>query len=1048
VSAKLVTPAIALIWLSVFLSVSALAQAPDLPVINGGIYVMRPLVNVALCLEVRGAAATSGSLAGTWDFLEMNHQRWRFLDAGSGFWHLEPVNAPGQRLEVAGGTVTNGMPLRIANASSSPQQKWLVLHQGGGAYRLVPLINAGGCLAVQDAMTSRGARVQFWQTSSSAIYQLWKIECETPVLDNAVYHFHLGTATNLALEVPGPNLSSGAPTRLGRFQGAFNQKWLFVDEGFGWWSLAPSTAPSLRLEVPGGTNAAGAQPGLAGRSEASSQKWRFHNLGGDQFILQPQSAPGLGLAVSAGSPTNLAPVLLQSVTNVSGANWTFVRDGNTGSPAVLANYVQILSGVYRTPIDVVRTNFLLWLDRDRVLYPYYRHGGVSYDRAKTNYGGWFGDGALDVAGMWLSAAARSYVQGGPETNQLKVNIDYLVTKMAQVQDPVTGRLIWPPTSEMQSFQNGAFYATNPPTAGSYWYLVFPGQRNHQMQWYWWEKILGGLLDAYRYAGNAQALTVATRNAGYVLPFLQTMPANKCQEMLKVDSGNLAEHFALLGQITARADFQVLARKLTMETNVQAYAGGLNTAVGQHGNTTVPRFTGAARVFQFCPENYLRDGADNFFTKMVRDHCYAYGGLTDWEDISAGEPLGTINTEGCVTHQMCRLARNLSETGMKIDYAEYIENATLNQLVGEYDENGSSTYYNSCLPGHMKLYGSRDKSFWCCTQRGWDDASRHAEYIYSAGGDTLWVNLFVDSRVRWWQEGLAICQNTKFPIENTSLLTIESGGPKELSLKIRIPRWVRGEAVVQINSESASTFRPGEWAHLRRVWTQGDKVAVTLPMGLRLRASRNANNQVTFFYGPVMLAADLGPISIDDHLQGDPRAIPTPTKTVPMLAASTFDPERVLAAVPGQPLTFVTRPGVLRGGNYTRVTLRPYYSIVHRHHNIYWDLQSSAGVISNGVYKVLRDTGARPWRLPRQAPGMAPTCNIGPTPAEQISTEGQDRVHTPHRDTGGWNSGVFSIGGKVVVRGHSSRRALQWHSSVWISEFRRQLHPRHTTVTFL
>ena len=78
--------------------------------------------------------------------------------------------------------------------------------------------------------------------------------------------------------------------------------------------------------------------------------------------------------------------------------------------------------------------------------------------------------------------------------------DYMVARMARVQDPATGRLIWPPTFEMESFQNGTFHATNPPTVGSYWYLVFPGQSNYQMQWYWWEKILGGLLDAFQIAG--------------------------------------------------------------------------------------------------------------------------------------------------------------------------------------------------------------------------------------------------------------------------------------------------------------------------------------------------------------------------------------------------------------------------------------------------------------------------------------------------------------------------------------------------------------------
>ena len=205
----------ALVWLMLMVAAGARAQAPDVPMISGAIYVVRPLASLNLCLEVQGAGTASGSLAGTWDFLEANHQRWRFLDAGNGSWQLEPVHVPGKRLEVAYGAVTNGSSVRIADATGNPQQKWLISHQGGGAYRLVPLSNASGCLSVQDAMTSKGAKVQQWQISSSGLHQLWKIESEIPVLDNAVYHFSLGSATNVVVEIasPAPGSSPATGTR-------------------------------------------------------------------------------------------------------------------------------------------------------------------------------------------------------------------------------------------------------------------------------------------------------------------------------------------------------------------------------------------------------------------------------------------------------------------------------------------------------------------------------------------------------------------------------------------------------------------------------------------------------------------------------------------------------------------------------------------------------------------------------------------------------------------------------------------------------------------
>lgn len=61
------------------------------------------------------------------------------------------------------------------------------------------------------------------------------------------------------------------------------------------------------------------------------------------------------------------------------------------------------------------------------------------------------------------------------------------------------------------------YRDTPGNNWNYPFVQFTGGPYNLMEWYWWEKILGGVLDAYQYAGNAQALTVATKMGDYIHP---------------------------------------------------------------------------------------------------------------------------------------------------------------------------------------------------------------------------------------------------------------------------------------------------------------------------------------------------------------------------------------------------------------------------------------------------------------------------------------------------------------------------------------------------
>lgn len=80
-----------------------------------------------------------------------------------------------------------------------------------------------------------------------------------------------------------------------------------------------------------------------------------------------------------------------------------------------------------------------------------------------------------------------------------------------------------------------------------------------------------------------------------------------------------------------------------------------------------------------------------------------------------------------------------------------------------------------------------------------------------------------------------------------------------SLHLRIPRWVAAAPVIKINGRVIDTAgHPGSYLELRRVWSDGDSVEIELPMQLAEENLPGDEATVAALYGPLVLAADLGP----------------------------------------------------------------------------------------------------------------------------------------------------------------------------------------------
>jgi hypothetical protein len=95
--------------------------------------------------------------------------------------------------------------------------------------------------------------------------------------------------------------------------------------------------------------------------------------------------------------------------------------------------------------------------------------------------------------------------------------------------------------------------------------------------------------------------------------------------------------------------------------------------------------------------------------------------------------------------------------------------------------------------------------------------------------------------------VTIAEETGYPFKNTVKFTISSAAPIAFPLVVRVPTWGSGTLIdapgaditAPAGGSATAGLAAGQWVTLRKTWTDGDIVTVTLPFRVRLE-TRNSN----------------------------------------------------------------------------------------------------------------------------------------------------------------------------------------------------------------
>jgi DUF1680 family protein len=466
-------------------------------------------------------------------------------------------------------------------------------------------------------------------------------------------------------------------------------------------------------------------------------------------------------------------------------------------------------------------------------------------------------------------------------------------------------------------------------------------RNSRVPWYIQHKMCAGLRDAYVLTGSDEAKVVLIRMSDWAVEVTRALDETQFQLMLEQEHGGMREVLADVYTMTGNEKYLDLANRFSHTKIIAPLETGRDELPGLHANTQIPKLTGSARIYELTGDAKERDAAAFFWDCVVHHHSYAIGGDSDDEHFGPPDQLSrhltAVTCETCNTYNMLKLTRHLFAWKPEVAYADFYERALYNQILASQEPGaGMFTYFVSLKPGHFRTYSTPTNSFWCCVGTGMENHAQYGNSIYFHGGDNLFVNLFIPSELTWKEKHIVMRQETRYPESDGVTFTLACPQPVQFTLNLRYPGWALPGLEIRINSEAVATSaKPGSFVLLRRLWNNGDKIEVKIPMGLRTETLADDPSKIAIFFGPLVLGGELGteglPESLEARDQGMFRKVPDPE--VPTLATGHKPIELWLKPVANQSLTFRTE-GV---GRPNDVTLVPFYREYHERYTVYWNV---------------------------------------------------------------------------------------------------------------
>ena len=603
--------------------------------------------------------------------------------------------------------------------------------------------------------------------------------------------------------------------------------------------------------------------------------------------------------------------------------------------------VSLLDGPFKHARDL-NIEVLLKYDVDRLLAPYRKEAGLS-EKAKC-YPNWEGlDG--HVGGHYLSAMAMNYAATG--NAGCKKRMDYMISELKACQD----------ANVLKYPDWGPGYLGGVPNSVALWPKIKAGEVG--AIWKYWapyyniHKMFAGLRDAWLYTGNTDAKNIFLNFCDWAINITQGLSDKQMEEMLGNEHGGMDEVLADAYQISGNEKYLTAAKRYSHKVFLEPLSQGIDNLDNKHANTQIPKFIGFERIAELGNDAKYGKAGSFFWETVTTNRSLAFGGNSRREHFPAKEScIDFINVndgpESCNSYNMLKLTEDLFRMHPTAKYADYYERTILNHILSsQHPEHGGYVYFTPARPRHYRVYSAPNEAMWCCVGTGMENHSKYNQFIYAHSKDSLFLNLFIASELNWKEKGVKIKQETNFPYEEQTKLTVKDGS-SNFKLLVRYPAWVsKGALKITVNGKDVSySTLPSSYVSIERKWEKGDVVKILLPMHNTIEHLPNVPEYIAIMHGPILLCAKTGTEDLKGLIADDGRWGQNASgKYLPIDKAPILIDDDIqniankLVPVKDKPLNFKLNVKMI---NPAELTLEPFYKIHDARYMMYWLALSNSG----------------------------------------------------------------------------------------------------------
>jgi len=282
-----------------------------------------------------------------------------------------------------------------------------------------------------------------------------------------------------------------------------------------------------------------------------------------------------------------------------------------------------------------------------------------------------------------------------------------------------------------------------------------------------------------------------------------------------------------------------------------------------------------------------------------EHNEAYGGDYDLPDEGYNETCAAVALM-MWNHRMFLMTGDSK-------YMDVFERTAYNGFISGVSESGDRFFYtnpvaydgkaknNASCAGRAPWFGCA-----CCPPNLMRTLAALGGYFYAVKGDSLYVNLFSESRaqVKVGATGVELRQETDYPWQGRVRIEVDPERPAHFTLRLRIPGWTVGRPVptdlyayepapiepwtARVNGVPAPSALEQGYVVIDRTWAKGDSVELVLPMPVHAVQGNalllSCLGRVAFERGPIVYCVE----NLENRATLEDLAVPSSSSVVPVV----------------------------------------------------------------------------------------------------------------------------------------------------------------------